>query len=247
MSKKYDIINRRFGRLVVLGRYGTSDHGDILWRCLCDCGNTKNAAYSQIVSSKIRSCGCLYKEYLNKKTRKNSKSKLLGKRFGRLVVIEETDEKTNQGNYKWVCICDCGKKVMVSGGALTRGSMKSCGCINKERLTGGGTEHPSYRGDIIKNNISLYSTYAHQLMPYKRVRKVDNNLLEVKCTYCGLWFKPTRNSVKNRLKSINNIDAENRLYCSNSCKKACPTFGQQKYPKGFKPATSREVQPELSG
>ena len=38
---------------------------------------------------------------------------------------------------------------------------------------------------------------------------------------------------------------EGNFYCSENCKKACPTYKQIKYPKGFKLTTSREVQPEL--
>lgn len=42
-----------------------------------------------------------------------------------------------------------------------------------------------------------------------------------------------------------NTSGESRLYCSQSCKDNCPTYNQQLYPKDHKPATSREVQPEL--
>ena len=40
-------------------------------------------------------------------------------------------------------------------------------------------------------------------------------------------------------------NGEARFYCSQSCKSNCPIYNQKKYPKGFKKATSREVQPEL--
>jgi hypothetical protein len=40
-------------------------------------------------------------------------------------------------------------------------------------------------------------------------------------------------------------NGECRLYCSENCKQACPTYWQQKYPKGFKHVTSREVNPYL--
>ena len=38
---------------------------------------------------------------------------------------------------------------------------------------------------------------------------------------------------------------EANLYCSEGCKRSCPTFGQKLYPKDFKQNSSREVQPEL--
>jgi len=38
---------------------------------------------------------------------------------------------------------------------------------------------------------------------------------------------------------------ESRFYCSESCKQECSIYNRRKWPKGFKIATSREVQPEL--
>lgn len=51
---------------------------------------------------------------------------LIGKRFGRLVVLEYAGEK------KWKCQCDCGGTTIVSGTALNSGSTKSCGCLRIE-------------------------------------------------------------------------------------------------------------------
>lgn len=76
-----------------------------------------------------------------------------------------------------------------------------------------------------------------------RVSK-DEVSLEVKCRYCGKYFIPTNNEVARRIRALNGTaTGENSLYCSNNCKKACPIFGQQKWPKGFKRASSREVNP----
>ena len=46
-------------------------------------------------------------------------------------------------------------------------------------------------------------------------------------------------------KGNNDNQGEARLYCTDQCKYACPTYYQHLYPKGHKTATSREVQPEL--
>lgn len=53
---------------------------------------------------------------------------LIGKRFGKLTVIEKLDY-TYQGNKMWKCKCDCGKEFDVSTARLTRKnkSVKSCG------------------------------------------------------------------------------------------------------------------------
>lgn len=55
-----------------------------------------------------------------------------GLQFGRLTVVNDSGERTNQGKIKWLCICKCGKKAIVSGDNLKNGSTKSCGCLKSE-------------------------------------------------------------------------------------------------------------------
>ena len=65
-----------------------------------------------------KSCGCLVK------------NNLLGQRFGKVVVIEET-QKRLRDNIVWKCRCDCGNIFYTTGVQLTRtnGSTLSCGCL----------------------------------------------------------------------------------------------------------------------
>lgn len=65
---------------------------------------------------------------------------LIGRRFGRLVVLEKGNLKKNNQS-TWVCECDCGKITTVIGGNLTGGTTKSCGCIRKERGHGMLSKH----------------------------------------------------------------------------------------------------------
>jgi hypothetical protein len=54
---------------------------------------------------------------------------LTGKRFGRLVVcVLDITKRT----LHWVCRCDCGKIKSVDGHGLKRGSIASCGCLQKD-------------------------------------------------------------------------------------------------------------------
>ncbi len=52
-----------------------------------------------------------------------------GKVFGRLKVIEKTNERLNSGAIKWLCLCDCGAMKSISGVSLRNGDSKSCGCL----------------------------------------------------------------------------------------------------------------------
>lgn len=101
--------------------------------------------------------------------------------------------------------------------------------------------------DEYVNNISLYETYKDKLTIDESPRlSKDGVSLEVKCRYCGRYFKPTNGQVKHRIQGLNGTTTgEQGLYCSDGCKSECPIFGQILHQKGNKKATSREVQPQL--
>lgn len=53
-----------------------------------------------------------------------------GHRYGRLTVLRQygaTDP--NQRCVYWLCRCDCGTEVAVSGAKLRNGNTRSCGCL----------------------------------------------------------------------------------------------------------------------
>ena len=122
----------------------------------------------------------------------------------------------------------------------------------KEKIgkSNSGKNSHLWKGGYHKKGIPLYDTYAPQLEWCEEVRRspIDENILEVRCVYCGRWYIPKLWNVINRIQIIkgNTInEGEGRFYCSDGCKKSCPIFNQRKWPKEFKIDTSREVQPEL--
>ncbi len=115
-----------------------------------------------------------------------------------------------------------------------------------------GKNNPNWKGGYRINNIPFYDTYAHQIDFCEDIRrnKEDQNVLEVKCAYCGKWYIPTMNNVCNRINALNgklSNGVENRLYCSDKCKRECPIYKKQKYSaeESQTKQYSREVQPEL--
>ncbi len=58
---------------------------------------------------------------------------LTGKRFEKLVVLSQSENK--HGRTYWLCRCDCGNKKIISGKELNRGTTKSCGCLRKKTMT----------------------------------------------------------------------------------------------------------------
>lgn len=56
---------------------------------------------------------------------------LIGKRFGRLVVLDYLGVKKRRTS--WLCLCDCGTKKELSAGSLSQGT-SSCGCLLREHV-----------------------------------------------------------------------------------------------------------------
>lgn len=57
---------------------------------------------------------------------------LVGKRYGKLIVLERTENDKNNKS-RWICLCDCGNKCISYESDLERGHTKSCGCYKPER------------------------------------------------------------------------------------------------------------------
>ena len=161
---------------------------------------------------------------------------------------DETKRKISVGN-KGKTLSDETKRKI---GEKNKGNKRSdlSQYNKKHKKTQTKSNNPNWKGGYYTNNIPLYDTYAHQISFCESIRKnkQDINILEVKCAYCGKWYVPKQIDVSCRIQALAGritIGTENRLYCSEKCKQECPVYNQRKWPKGFKPATSREVQPEL--
>jgi len=79
------------------------------------------------------SCGCV-----------NSTDET-GNVYGKLTVVELSSDKRKR--LYWVCQCECGNNVIVSGSVLRRGDQVSCGC-HRARSGGAarkGNQSPEYK------------------------------------------------------------------------------------------------------
>ena len=85
MGKIVDITEQRFGKYLVLKEIGRDKGGNVLWKCLCDCGTIKTVRGYDLRNGKVRSCGCWQKELASKANKVN----LIGQRFARCLVLEE--------------------------------------------------------------------------------------------------------------------------------------------------------------
>lgn len=139
MSKIHNLTGQRFGRLIALESVGSDKRKNRLWKCKCDCGKEKITTSLLLITNQTRSCGCLQKEIVSKIRFRN----LVGKRFGKLTVIEQTNKIKNL--IAWKCVCDCGNEISVVTGSLRSNNTKSCGCLTVERLKSmTGVNHPNW-------------------------------------------------------------------------------------------------------
>lgn len=164
----------------------------------------------------------------------------------------------SKGNYQRkstkikVACSNCKKPKMVTPYALKRNKHffcnKTCWLLWFQKNSRKKEKSSSWKGGVKKRQLCAYDTYAKQIKFMEDVRRkpTETNILQVKCAYCGIWFTPTQNAVRNRIRVTHLVNhGESRLYCSDECKNECPTFNQRKFLRGREKYSAREVQPEL--
>lgn len=87
----------------------------------------------------------------------NGFNNLIGKKFGRLIVLGLSSKKSGRKSY-WVCQCSCGNKAVVRSDSLKNGSVMSCGCLKKEQDEK-NLDHTRKYGDEIAHQSRLYNIW----------------------------------------------------------------------------------------
>lgn len=74
--------------------------------------------------------------FIQKQKRKLEESiaSRIGNKFGRLTVVNITNEKDKRGRLLWEFKCDCGNTLIRDYYRVKTRHLKSCGCIDKERI-----------------------------------------------------------------------------------------------------------------
>lgn len=55
-----DLLNKRFGKLIVLEKTNERKWEQIIWKCKCDCGNIVYVPSNLLISGRTISCGCTH-------------------------------------------------------------------------------------------------------------------------------------------------------------------------------------------
>ena len=75
---KIDLVGERFGKLKVMKEVKSKNNKDTYWECICDCGNKHVVNGRVLRSGASRSCGCLLRDYKNRRKSKRNKSGVTG-------------------------------------------------------------------------------------------------------------------------------------------------------------------------
>lgn len=198
-----DLINQKFGRLLVISKSLKSTTKRTYCLCQCDCGNLTEVRMDHLKSGAIQSCGCYRTEIINKN--------LIGMKFNKLLVIEKINKKNIKRKTFWNCLCECGNYKVVDGGNLHSGQVASCGCLRNSL----GEENIEKL--LIENNINYKKEYSFLDLPkrYFDFAILDNdNNLQYLIEFDGTQHY-NENSKWYSIESINR-DLEKNDYCINN-------------------------------
>lgn len=121
-------LGERYGRLVIKEYDHKDQYGRYIYKCQCDCGNTAIVAYTSMRTGHTTSCGCY-----NREQSSADHDSRIGKKFNMLTIID-FDHKSGAHMY-YRCRCDCGNEKVVRYDSLKDGSIKSCGCLQSNRVS----------------------------------------------------------------------------------------------------------------
>ncbi len=136
---------------------------------------------------------------------------LIGKKFGRLVVIKRMDNN-KQRQSMWLCVCDCGNEKIILGYNLKNSNTKSCGCLQIEKVTKHGY-----------STSKTYNSWRHMIQRCADLNhKFYHNYGGRGITVCKKWLKFENfledmgepPSAKHSIDRINN----NGNYCKSNCR-----------------------------
>lgn len=82
MTAPIDITGETFGRLTVIKSLNLNKRNQVIWLCGCECGKQKEVITTNLITSVVKSCGCLQREKAkkNKTTHGLSIDQIIGKR-----------------------------------------------------------------------------------------------------------------------------------------------------------------------
>ena len=204
------IIGKKFGEFTVI-KFVEKRNRVPMYECECSCGKIMVVNIYNLISGRSTNCG-----HARIERNKKCKNNLIGKKFGKLTVIEKISDRTSDNKIQYFCKCDCGNTCNVRGSSLTSDHTKSCGCS----LSSGNMEFENIIKELNLNYKREYTVkLKNQIIPYFRfdMYLTDLNIaieydgighyksIELFGADKGYELTKIRDSIKNKYCEDNNI------------------------------------------
>lgn len=173
--KAIDLTGKQFENLIVLYRADSSTNNTkkkrIKWHCRCNCGNEFDVLADNLKKRPKMSC----KECANKNRAIHNRIDVVGKKFGRLTVL---DILWDYDRAKAICKCDCGNDYIGTKSDIVSGHTQSCGCLQSENTSIVNTK--DWAGHI--------STFGVEFLSQDHMNEKGQWLWKCRCGVCGNTF-----------------------------------------------------------
>lgn len=125
--KKYSyLINTTINGWTILDIIPPDEEHEVTFAlCQCCCGTIKEVNLKNIRRGYSKDCGCGRNKTIGELFSKD----LVGQKFGRLLVVEDLEERSRTGHKLYRCKCDCGNEAILKTNFLTTLHVSSCGCL----------------------------------------------------------------------------------------------------------------------
>lgn len=154
-------VGERFTRLTVLADAPRQADGERRWLCHCDCGKELEPVAKKVKYGYTKSCGCYSHDLAGKRARQAAEElSPIGKKFGRLTLIEVLPNDGRRFGLMWLLRCECGVTIRSLAKHVRQGNTVSCGCYSRDKarlLSEANIQHGHARA---RNRHPLYQTWA---------------------------------------------------------------------------------------
>jgi len=215
-----DIKGEKFGKLTVISISGKNERGVELWKCICECGGTKEANKRSLMGGKLRSCGCLQLESSLSKLKAikhiGYRNDIVGKKFGRLTAIMFSHSLKKYAYWKF--LCECGNIKVIRGTHVTSGLTLSCGCFRNEQTSKALTTHGHYTGRSQTSEICAWKNLKERCLNKKdkgyenyggRGIKICDRWMKFENFYADMGDRPSDKHSIDRINNDGNYEPSN--------------------------------------
>lgn len=198
MSRLIDLTGQKFGRLTVVKRakdkIRKNGKHEIMWECLCDCGNIEIVSRGSLRSSKVRSCGCLRKENTQKmKTKHGLRNTRLYKTWSNIKsrCYNPNKDTFNYYGERNIIMCDEWKENFLSfyNWSIEHGYKEE---LTIDRINPNGNYEPNncrwitmkkQQNNKLNNHYIIYKGEKHTLMEWSEILNINYKALHKRLAY----------------------------------------------------------------